>query len=134
MDGPVFVDGSPVAGGLPVSIPEIAAGVSSEIVFTIKVNSLPAQNPVVNTAHADYEFFPFAGYSSTGFADSNQTDVSVIEENTEAVKSVDKNFAAAGDLLNYTAQITNAGSSPMQNDFSRIRYPPARPLWTARFL
>lgn len=123
VDGSVFVDGSPVAGGLPVSIPEIAAGASSEIVFTVKVNSLPAQNPVVNTAHADYEFFPFAGYSATGFADSNQTDVSVIEENTEAVKSVDKNFAAAGDLLNYTAQITNAGSSPMQNVFFKDPIP-----------
>lgn len=36
VDGSVFLDGSPYAGGLPVSIAEIAAGGSSEVVFTVK--------------------------------------------------------------------------------------------------
>lgn len=88
VDGSVFLDGSPYAGGLPVSIAEIAAGGSSEVVFTVKVNSLPAQNPVLNTARADYQFFPFAGYQASGFADSNQTSVAIIRENTQALKSV----------------------------------------------
>lgn len=123
VDGSVFLDGSPYAGGLPVSIAEIAAGGSSEVVFTVKVNSLPAQNPVLNTARADYQFFPFAGYQASGFADSNQTSVAIIRENTQALKSVDKNFAVAGDVLNYTAQITNAGSVPMVNLFFKDPIP-----------
>lgn len=123
VDGSVFLDGSPYAGGLPVSIAEIAAGGSSEVVFTVKVNSLPAQNPMLNTARADYQFFPFAGYQASGFADSNQTSVAIIRENTQALKSVDKNFAVAGDVLNYTAQITNAGSVPMVNLFFKDPIP-----------
>ena len=93
------------------------------MVFTVKVNSLPAQNPVLNTARADYQFFPFAGYQASGFADSNQTSVAIIRENTQALKSVDKNFAVAGDVLNYTAQITNAGSVPMVNLFFKDPIP-----------
>lgn len=113
VDGSITVDGSPYAGSLPVVIPSIAAGASSEVVFKVTVNSLPAVNPIFNIARADYEFSPFPGYSATGFSNSNAVAVYIIVRSLSNVKSVDKNYAVQGDVLTYTTTLTNTGSIPI---------------------
>ncbi len=109
----VTVDGVPYAGALPVVIAEIAAGQTVSVSFKVTVNALPAVNPVFNIARADYEFFPFAGYPATSFSNSNPVAVYIISRQMTNVKSVDKAFAIAGDILTYTSVIKNTGSVPV---------------------
>ncbi len=109
----VTVDGVPYAGALPVVIAEIAPDQTVSISFKVTVNALPAVNPVFNIARADYEFFPFAGYPATSFSNSNPVAVYIISRQMTNVKSVDKTFAVAGDILTYTSVIKNTGSVPV---------------------
>ena len=109
----VTVDGVPYAGALPVVIAEIAAGQTVSVSFKVTVGALPAVNPVFNIARADYQFFPFAGYPATSFSNSNPVAVYIISRQMTNVKSVDKYFAVAGDILTYTSVIKNTGSVPV---------------------
>ena len=109
----VTVDGVPYAGALPVVIAEITPNQTVSVAFSVTVNALPAVNPVFNIARADYEFFPFAGYPATSFSNSNPVAVYIISRQMTNVKSVDKAFAVAGDILTYTSVIKNTGSVPV---------------------
>ncbi len=111
----VTVDGTPYAGALPVVIPTITPDQSVTVTFKVTVNSLPVVNPIFNIARADYEFNPFAGYTATGFSNSNPVAVFIIVRQVTNVKSVDKTVAAIGDILTYTSVITNTGSIPVTN-------------------
>lgn len=113
--GSVTVDGIPYAGNLPVIIPTIPAGQTVTVVFKASVSALPAVNPVFNIARADYEFFPFAGYSATSFSNSNPAAVFIVVREITNVKSVDKAFAVKGDILTYTSLIRNTGNIPVTN-------------------
>ncbi len=109
----VTVDGVPYAGALPVVIAEIAPNQTVSVAFKVTVNALPAVNPVFNIARADYQFFPFAGYPATSFSNSNPVAVYIISRQMTNVKSVNKSFAVAGDILTYTSVIKNTGSVPV---------------------
>ena len=109
------MDGIPYAGNLPVIIPTIPAGQTVTVVFKASVSALPAVNPVFNIARADYEFFPFAGYSATSFSNSNPAAVFIVVREITNVKSVDKAFAVKGDILTYTSLISNNGNIPVTN-------------------
>ena len=113
--GSVTVDGIPYVGNLPVIIPTIPAGQTVTVVFKASVSALPAVNPVFNIARADYEFFPFAGYSATSFSNSNPAAVFIVVREITNVKSVDKAFAVKGDILTYTSLIRNTGNIPVTN-------------------
>lgn len=115
--GSVTVDGAPYAGPLPVAIAEIPAGETSEVAFRVTANALPALNPVINVAHADYEFFPFAGYPASSSSDSNPESVYILSKSAEIVKSVNAAYAIKGDFLTYTSVIRNAGNIPMTDVF-----------------
>ena len=113
VSGSVTVDGVAYAGALPVVIPTVAPNQTVTVTFKAIVNALPAVNPIFNIARADYEFFPFAGYSATSFSNSNPAAVYIIARQMSIVKSVDKAFALKGDILNYTSVIKNTGSIPV---------------------
>ena len=113
VDGSVTVDGAPYAGALPVVIPTISPAQSVAVTFKVTVASFPAVNPIFNIARADYEFFPFAGYPAESFSNSNPASVLIVSRETTVVKSVDKEFAVAGDILTYTSVITNTGTVPV---------------------
>lgn len=115
VSGSVTVDGTPYAGALPVVISTISPGQSVTVAFKAVANSVPAVNPVFNIARADYEFSPFAGYTATGFSNSNPAAVFIIVRALTNVKSADKAFAVKGDILTYTSVITNTGSIPVTN-------------------
>lgn len=113
VSGSVTLDGVPYVGGLPVAIPSIGAGQSATVTFKVTANTLPAVNPIFNIARADYEFFPFTGYSATSFSNSNPVAVFIIARAMTNVKSVDKAFTVKGDVLTYTSVIKNTGSVPV---------------------
>lgn len=113
--GSVSVNGAPYAGGLPVSIGPLAAGASAVVAFSAKVNVLPAVNPVVNTARADYTFSPFPGYTVASSSSSNRTELTVFSVRLSLVKAVDKAIAAAGETLTYTSVASNQGNLTLQD-------------------
>ena len=106
----ITVDGSPYAGALPVEIATIAPNQTVTITFQVTANSIPAINPIINIARADYNFFPFAGFPALSFSLSNPISVLIVSNGLTNVKSVDKAFAEQGDTLHYTSVITNTGT------------------------
>ena len=106
----ITVDGSPYAGALPVEIATIAPNQTVTITFQVTANSIPAINPIINIARADYSFFPFAGFPASSFSLSNPISVLIVSNGLTNVKSVDKAFAEQGDTLHYTSAITNTGT------------------------
>ncbi len=76
---------------------------------------MPVNNPAINVARVDYEFFPFAQYPATGFSESNPASVLIIERKFINDKSVDKNYAVQGDKLHYTTTVTNP-NDPTKTD------------------
>ncbi len=115
VENSITVNGAPYAGGLPVTIDEIAAESEAVVTFKVTANSVPAQNPVVNVARADYEFFPFPERPANESADSNPVSVYIVLREVSNVKSVDKGLAVKGDVLTYTSVITNEGNVPVNN-------------------
>lgn len=115
--GSVTVDGLPYAGPLPVTIAEIPPGGTGIVAFRVRADSLPAQNPVVNVAHADYEFFPFAGYPASSSSDSAPETVFILSGSVGIVKSVNAAYAVKGDELVYTSVIHNGGNVPAEDIF-----------------
>ncbi|MDE5549433.1 MAG: DUF11 domain-containing protein [Clostridia bacterium] len=108
----ITVDGVPYAGALPVQIATIAPNQTVTVTFQVTANSIPAMNPILNIARADYNFFPFSGFPATSFSLSNQVAVLIVSNGLTNVKSVDKAFAEQGDTLHYTSVITNTGTQP----------------------
>lgn len=115
--GSVTLNGAPYAGGLPVEFGPLEAGASADIGFSAVANALPAANPMLDIARADYMFMPFPGYPVNSTSYSNFAAVYVVEARTDVAKSVDKAFAVAGEELLYTSQVKNGGNLPVSSVF-----------------
>lgn len=115
--GSVTMDGLPYGGTLPVTIAEIAAGDTATVAFRVTAETLPTQNPIVNVASVDYEFYPFPGYLADSSSDSNPKTVNIIVKAVELEKTVDKAFAVKGDILTYTSVLQNKGSVSISDVF-----------------
>lgn len=113
----ITLDGLPYAGTLPVTIAEIAAGDTAVVAFRVTAEELPMQNPIVNVASVDYQFYPFPGYLADSSSDSNPESVDIIVEAVELEKTVDKAFAIKGDILTYTSILKNKGSVSISDVF-----------------
>ena len=83
----ITVDGIPYVGALPVQIPTIAVGQTVTVSFQVTANSIPAINPIINIARADYDFFPFTGFQASSFSLSNQVEVLIVSNGLTNVKS-----------------------------------------------
>lgn len=113
--GSVTIDGVPYQGALPVTFGPLAAGAQAVIKFSVTVNSVPAQNPIANTARADYTFFPFPDNPVQSETFSNTVVCFIVEIDVSIVKSVDKAVAAAGEELLYTSIVANGSDLPLTN-------------------
>lgn len=115
--GSVEVDAVPYAQALPVTVEEISPQQTVTVTFRVRALSLPAQNPIINIAHADYDFFPFSGYPANSSSDSSPETVYILSRSAEIVKSVSAAYAVRGEELTYTSVIRNTGSAPMTDIF-----------------
>ncbi len=115
--GSVEIDGTPYAGGLPVSFGPLEAGASAEVTFAAAADSIPAVNPAFNIARVDYTFEPFPGYPVNSSSNSDPVAVFIYDARMTIEKSVDKSFAVRGEELLYTSVVANAGNVPLTSLF-----------------
>ncbi|MEG2810939.1 MAG: DUF3794 domain-containing protein [Clostridium sp.] len=125
--GTTFVPGSVIVGGVPqpgadpqvgVNIGTIPAGGSVTVSFNVIVDSaIPTPNPIENTSSADYEYVvepgtpPVIAPTST----SNTVETLVNRAILVSTKSVDKDFADWGEVITYSVDIENVGSTTAIN-------------------
>lgn len=115
--GTTFVPGSLVgATGTPPTfnlLGSIAAGGSAMVTFQVLVDdSIPAINPLTNTANAAYTFTvdPANPNGATGTANGNTVSTQINEAIVTMEKSVTPTFVDTGDNLTYTIVLTNDGN------------------------
>ena len=113
--GSIKIDGTTYAGSLPVTFGPLAAGASAKVEFSVRVDAIPAQNPIFNVAQVVYTFSPFPGNTVTGVSNSNYAVCYIIHVEILPVKNVDKGVAASGEELLYTTVIANKGTLPVTN-------------------
>lgn len=105
--------GNPAAG---VNIGDIAAGATAIVSYQVVVNAIPIPNPISNTTQTTYQYvvdpqLPVVSKIST----SNTVTTQINYANLTLQKSVDKTFAAVGDIITYTIGVTNTGNVTAQN-------------------
>ncbi|WP_395761401.1 DUF7507 domain-containing protein [Bacillus sp. 3G2] len=120
-DGTVFIPGSVTVNNtvLPAadpnigfSIPNIASGQATTIMFQVSVTNLPAVNPTPNTANIVYDFIfnpDFAPIQKS--TTSNTTFVQINDADIVSLKTVDLTSVTIGDILTYTTTLTNIGNT-----------------------
>lgn len=113
--GSIKIDGTTYAGSLPITFGPLAAGASAKVEFSVRVDAIPAQNPIFNVAQVVYTFSPFPGNTVTGVSNSNYAVCYIIHIEILPVKNVDKGVAASGEELLYTTVIANKGTLPVTN-------------------
>lgn len=111
--GSVRLNGAPYAGGLPVTFGPLDAGAEATVTFSAYAAAVPAVNPVVNVATADYVFMPFPGYPVPGSSESGPVSCYITDNVRSLVKNVNKAAATVGEELLYTSVLGNAGNLRM---------------------
>ncbi|MBN1040378.1 DUF11 domain-containing protein, partial [Clostridium botulinum] len=126
--GTSFVSGSVTINGVSdpaqnpangVSTPDIQPGETVAITFRVKVNSIPAINPIPNFAVVTFSYRPDpngplvdgAGQTNTATTQVNSANIS----GNNLVKSVDLQFADVGDIVTYTTTLKNTGNVAANN-------------------
>lgn len=113
--GSITVDGVIQADTFPINLGSISAGASKTVKFSVIANQIPVSNPVLNVAKIDYSFEPFAGFVVNSSSNSNIASVFIIAIDAMVEKTVDKQYAVAGDELTYVSVVTNTGTLPIFN-------------------
>lgn len=93
------------------SVPSIAIGAVTTIVFKATVTLVPSSNKVTNTASASFSYLvdpKEPPYSST--TTSNTVTTNIALGKLEVTKAVDKNYVTIGDKLTYTITVKNVGN------------------------
>ena len=93
--------GSPNPPG--ITIPDIGVGNTATIVFQVTVDTVPSQNPIVNTATTSYNLIidPSIGNTTSAGSSTNSTSTFILT-GINPSKIVDKQFATIGDTITYT--------------------------------
>lgn len=112
----ILITGSPNFPGVTIS--NIAPNAISTIVFSVKVNTIPTPNPILNTASSSYTYTvdPSIPNEKSGNSNTNVVSTKVNNANlANIVKFVNKSFANCSDIITYTIVIPNAGNVTAQN-------------------
>lgn len=113
--GTVVVDGIPQPTFNPdtgFALSDLIPNQYHTVVFSIKVNSLPANEKVDNIANTTYTYkLTPTDTPVTTTANSNTVTTQIKIGNITATKSVDKAYATIGNTLNYTVTINNTGNA-----------------------
>lgn len=115
VSGSITIDGVPQVDSFPINISNIASGATVVVTYKLVANAVPIINPAVNVAKVNFSFEPFAGFTVNIETFSNLVNVTILNENMNVIKTVDKLIAKTGDTLVYTSFIVNNGTLVAQN-------------------
>ena len=114
--GTLTVDGVPNAGdpNLGFNIGPVGVGITKTIVFSVKINTLPVPNPMLNTADVNYQYLVNPNgtpVSDTAISNTVETAVGNLVIN----KAVDKSFIDLGGTITYIVTLQNTGIAAINN-------------------
>ena len=118
----VTVNGVPKIGIYPnvINVGTIPAGQTFSITFKVRVDTIPSPNPILNAGNTIYDYIvdPTLGRTSNGSGNTNIVTTLINHANLNNItKFVDNIFATCGDILTYTINIPNTGSTTALNVF-----------------
>ncbi|HDX9629516.1 TPA: DUF11 domain-containing protein [Bacillus cereus] len=110
------VNGSTIPGANPnngVNIGTVNAGNSLTVTFQVIVTSTPPSNPITNVASIQYAFIvdPTAP-PVTGTINSNSASTQINNATVTTVLEANRTIVSIGDIIKYTATLTNTGNFP----------------------
>lgn len=110
------VNGSTIPGANPnngVNIGTVSAGSSLTVTFQVVVTSTPPSNPITNVASIQYTFIvdPTAP-PVTGTINSNSASTQINNATVTTVLEANRTIVSIGDVITYTATLTNTGNFP----------------------
>ncbi len=114
----LVLDGIPISGtpGSRIALPSLAPG-NHILAFSVTVVAIPAVNPIPNSATFTYDYIPLPGGTPVAPIQTTTNVVTTLVNNADVVtvKSVDKENATCGDVVNYTVVLNNTGNVIAQN-------------------
>ena len=95
----------------------IPAGGSATVTFQVKVDGIPAVNPIPNFASAAYDYTvdPAQPNGKTSTVRSNTVATQIAIATLTATKTVDKHTSYLGDTVTYQLAVQNTGNVPANN-------------------
>ncbi|MGV5538097.1 cell surface protein [Bacillus sp. XB1] len=110
------VNGSTIPGANPnngVNIGTVSAGSSLTVTFQVIVTSTPPSNPITNVASIQYAFIVDpASPPVTGTINSNSASTQINNATVTTVLQANRSIVSIGDVITYTASLTNTGNFP----------------------
>ncbi|MBY0035166.1 DUF11 domain-containing protein [Bacillus cereus] len=110
------VNGSTIPGANPnngVNIGTVSSGSSLTVTFQVIVTSTPPSNPITNVASIQYAFIVDpASPPVTGTINSNSASTQINNATVTTVLQANRSIVSIGDVITYTATLTNTGNFP----------------------
>lgn len=110
------VNGSTIPGTNPnkgVNIGTVSTNSSLTVTFQVIVTSTPPSNPITNVASIQYEFIVNpTSPPVTGTITSNSASTQINNATVTTVLEANRTIVSIGDIITYTATLTNTGNFP----------------------
>ncbi|PFR40458.1 beta strand repeat-containing protein [Bacillus thuringiensis] len=110
------VNASTIPGANPnngVNIGTVSTGSSLTVTFRVIVTSTPPSNPITNVASIQYAFIVDpASPPVTGTINSNSASTQINNATVTTVLQANRTIVSIGDVITYTATLTNTGNFP----------------------
>lgn len=110
------VNGNTIPGANPnsgVNIGTVSAGSSLTVTFQVIVTSTPPSNPITNVASIQFAFIVDpAAPPVTGTVTSNSASTQINNATVTTLLEADRTIVSIGDIITYTATLTNTGNFP----------------------
>ncbi|HDR8065466.1 TPA: DUF11 domain-containing protein [Bacillus cereus] len=110
------VNASTIPGANPnngVNIGTVSTGSSLTVTFRVIVTSTPPSNPIINVASIQYAFIVDpASPPVTGTINSNSASTQINNATVTTVLQANRTIVSIGDVITYTATLTNTGNFP----------------------
>ncbi|SHH95345.1 conserved repeat domain-containing protein [Clostridium collagenovorans DSM 3089] len=95
----------------PIPLGNLDIGNNINLSFIVTVNAIPNNNIITNQGSVSYAYYIDPnGSLKTKTVDSTSTTVTISEAILSSTKTVDKDIAKIGDVLNFTVLLTNHGN------------------------
>ena len=111
----IYIDGVLQPDSFPLNLGTITSGQTKTVTYSLVANSVPLINPAVNVATTNFSFEPFEGYTVTTSSTSSPVSVTILSEQMNIIKTVDKQIAKKGDTLTYTSNVVNNGTLTVED-------------------